>query len=382
MLTVLSQRFCRNITLIAGLLIGSTGAQAQTASSPAPRYPIEDFFTTTSYAGASFSADGNRLLVSSNETGVWNLYQIPVAGGSPRALSSSTTDAVRGIGFFPDDDRVLFTQDQGGNELAHIYVRETSGTTRDLTPGDKHRAQFAGWSRDGKSFYVASNERDQRYFDLYEYAVDGYTRTLFYRNDEGFFPGAVSPDRRYIALIKAITTNDSDVYLHDRTTGTTVNLTPHSGQVSNGPAGFSADGKTLYLTTDEGHEFVYLVAHDLAAGTRTTLLKPDWDVMGAGASRGGRHLVVSINNDARTELHVYELPSMRRIRLPEIPGANVAGVSFSDDDSRMAFYASASRAPNDLYVMDVGASAPRRLTRSLNPRLKAEHLVDGRVARF
>jgi hypothetical protein len=31
---------------------------------------------------------------------------------------------VRGIGFFPNDDRVLYTQDRGGNELAHIYVRE------------------------------------------------------------------------------------------------------------------------------------------------------------------------------------------------------------------------------------------------------------------
>jgi len=382
----LPARVLRTLALTVVAIVAPTVlllAQGATPARPAvPRYPIEEFFHTTAYGGASFSADGRRLLVSSNATGVWNLYEIPVAGGEPRPLSASTTDAVRGIGFFPADDRVLYTKDQGGNELAHIYVREPDGGVRDLTPGDKHRAQFAGWSRDGKWFYVATNERDQRFFDLYEYAVDGYARTVFYKNEEGYFPGAVSPDRRYLALGKAITTNNSDVYLHDRTTGETKNLTPHTGAVSNGAAGFSADGKVLYLTTDAGHEFVYLLKHDLATARRDTIVRPNWDVMGAGVSRGGDHLVVWINNDARTELHVYQLPSMRRVTLPEVPGADLTGVTFSADDRQMAFYANASRAPNDLYVMAVGASTPRRLTQSLSPRLKPEHLVDGKVARF
>ena len=358
------------------------GAQGARAARAVPRYPVEDFFTTTAYGGASFSADGRRLLVSSNQTGVWNLYEIPVAGGAPRALSSSTTDAVRAIGFFPDDDRVLFNQDRGGNELNHIYVRERDGSVKDLTPGEKLRAQFAGWARDGKSFFVTTNERDQRYFDLYEYAVDGYARAMLYKNEQGFSPGAVSPDRRYIALSKAITTNDADVYLHDRTTGETRNLTAHAGQVSNNPGGFSPDGKSLYLTSNAGREFAYLLRHDLATGRRDTIAKPDWDVSGGGVSRGGRHLVVSINNDARTEVQVFELPSMRRVPLPDVPGANLQGVAFSKDDRQIAFYASASRVPNDLYVMSVGDRAPRRLTKSLNPKIDPAHLVDGKVARF
>jgi dipeptidyl aminopeptidase/acylaminoacyl peptidase len=368
----------RALVALAFLSWPSTSGHAQAI----PRYPVEDFFHTTAYAGASFSADGRRLLVSSNRTGVWNLYEIAVTGGEPRPLSSSTTNAVRAIGYFPSDDRVLFAQDEGGNELTHIYVRERDGSVKDLTPGEKLRAQFAGWARDGRSFYVLTNERDQRFFDLYEYAVDGYARTMFYRNEAGYFPGAVSPDRRYVALGKAITTNDADVYLHDRTTGETRNLTAHTGQVSSNAGGFSLDGKFLYLTTDQGSEFAHLVKVDLASGDREEVAKPSWDVMGGGISRGGNHLVVSINNDARTELHVYQMPSMRRVVLPDIPGANITGVVFSKDDRQIAFYASASRAPSDLYVMTTGAGAPTRLTTSLNPKLNPAHLVDGKVARF
>lgn len=367
---------------VACVVLPAAAAGQQAAPGAVPRYPIEDFFHTTAYAGASFSADGTRLLVSSNQTGVWNIYEIPVAGGEPKALSSSTTDAVRGIGFFPADDRVLFGRDQGGNELTHIYVRERDGTTKDLTPGEGHRAQFAGWARDGRSFFVQTNERDRRFFDVYEYAVDGYARTMLYRNDEGFVPFAVSPDRRYVGLVKSITNNDSDVYLHDRTTGATKNLTAHTGRVSNGVEDFSPDGASLYLTTDEGREFAYLVRLELATGRREVVAQPAWDVMGAGISRGGRHLTLSINNDARTEIQVFELPGMRRVALPEVPGANLTGVAFSRDDGQIAFYASASRQPSDLYTMRIGDAAPRRLTRSLNPKLAAEHLVDGKVARF
>ncbi|HET9275393.1 MAG TPA: S9 family peptidase [Gemmatimonadales bacterium] len=367
---------------VALVVLPAAAAGQQAAPGAVPRYPIEDFFHTTAYAGASFSADGTRLLVSSNQTGVWNIYEISVAGGEPKALSSSTTDAVRGIGFFPADDRVLFGRDQGGNELTHIYVRERDGTTKDLTPGEGHRAQFAGWARDGRSFFVQANERDRRFFDVYEYAVDGYARTMLYRNDQGFVPLAVSPDRRYVGLVKSITNNDSDVYLHDRTTGATKNLTAHTGRVSNGVEDFSADGASLYLTTDEGREFAYLVRLELATGRREVVAQPAWDVMGAGISRGGRHLTLSINNDARTEIQVFELPGMRRVALPEVPGANLTGVAFSSDDGQIAFYASASRQPSDLYTMRIGDAAPRRLTRSLNPKLAAEHLVDGKVARF
>ena len=370
----------RFVALVSITLAARAGAQ--TSAGSVPRYPIEDFFNTTAYSGASFSPDGTRLLVSSNATGVWNVYEIPVSGGVPRALSSSTTDAVRALGFFPADDRVLFSKDQGGNELAHIYVRERDGSTRDLTPGDGHLAQFGGFAPDGKSFFVSTNERDRRFFDVYEYSTADYARTMLYRNDGGYFPSAISPDRRYVALAKVATTNDADVWLHDRTTGETRNLTAHTGQVSNGAADFSPDGTALYLTSDQGHEFAYLLRHDLATGRRDTVAKPSWDVTGASVSRGRRHLVVSINNDARTEVRVYELPSMRRVALPEVPGANITGVAFSRDDRQLAFYASASRAPNDLYAVATGAREAKRLTSSLNPKLDARHLVDGRVARF
>ncbi|HEY0780311.1 MAG TPA: S9 family peptidase [Gemmatirosa sp.] len=352
------------------------------------RYPVEDFFATVAWYDASFSRDGRRVLVSGNPTGVFNVHAIAVDGGEPEALTASTTDATYAVCYFRTDDRVLFTADRGGDERHHLYVRELDGRVHDLTPGDALKAGFAGWSRTGDRFFVTTNERDARAFDVYAYeatgsAVDGYARTLLYRNDGAFRPAAVSPDGRFVALERSVGVSDADVYLYDGATGRTEHLTPHAGVVAHGVAGFDADGSGLYLTTDEASEFTHLDRIDLATRARTTVFAPPWDVLFAAVSPDGAHLAVGVNADARTELHLFALPSMRSVPAPAVPEASVTRVVFSDDGRLVAFYANASRAPGDLYVAAVATDAPpRRLTRSLDPRIDPADLVDGEVSRF
>ena len=121
------------------------GSAADSVFTPR-QYSVADFYRNTSYFGASFSPKADRILVSSNASGVYNAYAIPTAGGAPEALTKSADDAVFAVSWFPSDDRVLYSSDRGGNELDHLYVRLPDGSTKDLTPGEKHKAQFAEWS--------------------------------------------------------------------------------------------------------------------------------------------------------------------------------------------------------------------------------------------
>ena len=84
---------------------------------------------TTAVSGASFSADEKRVLFSSNQTR--HLQRLLGAGGRRRRRRrsrTSTGDSTYAVSFFPADDRLLYTRDQGGNELNHLYVRETTAT--------------------------------------------------------------------------------------------------------------------------------------------------------------------------------------------------------------------------------------------------------------
>jgi len=162
---------------VAALTLGEEGSAASQVASTFETYSAEAFFQTTSYSlasgtGYAFSSDGSKVLASSDASGVFNAIALD-ADGTVTELTGSETDAHFAVSFFPSDDRVLVSADQGGNELDHIYVREIDGTLRDLTEGDKVKANFGGWQADGEIFYVWSNARDPAAFDLYAYKNPG-----------------------------------------------------------------------------------------------------------------------------------------------------------------------------------------------------------------
>jgi len=348
------------------------------------QYTIDQFLANTVYGGSSFSPDSRKILVGSNQTGVFNVFAFPVDGGKPVQLTDSKVNAIQALGYFPKDERFLYTSDQGGNEKNHIYVQSPDGKVKDLTPGDNLKAQFIDWSMDNKSFFFATNERDQSLFDVYEMMVDGYERKLLYTNEGGYLPGAVSPDRRYVTLFKTQTSTDSDIYLHDRTANKTTLLTPDdpaNTEVSNSPQDFSPDSASLYYTTDKGSEFSYLVRYDLAKGERTEVLRTNWDVVGGGFSRNGRWFTIAVNNDGKTELRVFEAAGMKPVELPTLPGADITGVNFSPDSTLMSFYAEAA-GPRDLYVRELKTGKVRQITHALNSAIDPKDLVEAKVVRF
>ncbi len=356
--------------------------QPTTDSAFAPaQYSVADLYRNTEYSGASFSPSADRILVSSNRSGVYNAYAVPTAGGEPQSLTSSTDNAIFAVSFFPADDRILYSSDKGGNELDHLYVRTPDGKTKDLTPGTKLKAQFAGWSGDDRSFFVQTNERDERFFDLYEYATDGYTRKLLYRNTEGFTIGPVSKDKRYIALVRPRTTNDSDIFLHDRQSKATTHITKHTGDISYAPQDFAPDGSKLLITSDSGREFAALQAHDIATGRRSTVYELPWDILGAAYSKAGEYLVVYVNEESRPDARLFDAATMQPVTLPGMPSGLVRGIEGSRDESTMAFYASDGSVPDDLWAGPVG-QAPKRLTSALNPQIRREDLVVPKVVRF
>jgi dipeptidyl aminopeptidase/acylaminoacyl peptidase len=345
-----------------------------------PRYSIQEFLGTTTYGGGAFSPDNEKILVSSDQTGVFNAYAIPVDGGEPVQLTHSSEAPIRAVSYFPNDERFLYQGGPGGN--VHLYVWELDGTSVDLTPGVGHQAAFHSWSKDRRYFYVATNERDAQAMDLYEYSAADYGRELIFENRGGYGTMIVSPDRRYIALSKTVSNADSDVYVYDRESEVAGLITPEEGDVYCVPQDFSPDGSLLYYTTNLDNEFTYVERYDLRMFQPAVVIQTDWDVVYARFSNTGRYFMYAINNDGRQELRLFDGATSEPVRLPTVPDAQISWVGFSDDDSRMHFYATGSRIPRDLYVYDLDGSEPRRLTRSLNANIDADQLVEGEVVRF
>lgn len=389
-------RLLHNVVRVSALAVCmATAFSAAHAAAPAPtakatkpaqkqhkRYTIEQFMATTSVSGASFSRDEKQILFSSNASGIFNAYVLPVGGGTPRALTNSTTDSTYAVGFFYNDDRILFTRDQGGNEQNHLFVRELDGSERDLTPGAKLKAGFAGWQPDGNAFYVVTNERDPKYFDLYKYDARTYARSMVYQNETGQTVSAISRDGRWLALGKPNTTADSDIYLYNVETREIKHISPHQGTASYSAQDFDPESKRLLFTTNDGGEFTRVRAYDLATGAVTEVDKADWDILGTGYSRNGRHRISYVNEDGSIRLRVLDAAGGKPVALPKTSGGEIRGAVFSPSASLMAFYVNGDRSPNNLYVHDFRTKKTTQLTRSLSPEIDPNDLVEAEVVRF
>lgn len=346
------------------------------------KYTIEQFMNTTSIFGSSFSSDESQILFTSDESGIFNAYSIPVNGGNPTQITHSDSISTYATSYFPNDDRILLMRDNDGNEIYHIYLLNEDGSTQDLTPFENARAVFYGWSFDKNSFFYGSNKRNPSFMDIYEMDIELFESELFYQNDEGYSLGDISDDKRFIAFSKTITNNNSDMYLYNLETKEMEHLTLHEGDINYSPASFSTDSKTLYYLTDENSEFTYLKKYDIDSNVHETIAEADWDIMYAYFSETGKYRVMGINNDAKTEIQIFDFEKNKQVKLPELPNANITSVNISDSEKLMAFYVNGSRSPNNLYVYDFDTKKYEKLTDSINPEIDKSDLVDGTVIRF
>ena len=375
----------RCISLLALMLVitASAAVAQQKKTQPVKEYTIEQFMNTVRISGSSFSADEKSILFHTNKTGIFNVYSVPVSGGTAAQLTNSTKESTYAVSYFPKDTRFLYRYDRGGNENEHLFLRELDGTERDLTPGDKVKANFLGWSHDRKTFFYSTNERDARYFDIFEMPIDTFKPTLIYKDETGLDVSAISDDKKYIAFQKnGASTADSDILLYNTATKEMKNITAHTGDVGNGAETFDVNSKYLYYLTDAGSEFKYVARYDLATGKSDVVEKTPWDVTYTYFSQNGKYRVTAINEDARTKIKIYDTATGKLVSLPQLPNADITGVNISPSEKLMAFYLNGDRSPSNLYVYDFVAKKATKLTDSLNPEINPVDLVDSQVIRY
>ncbi len=356
--------------------------QKASRSDKVKQYTIEQFYKTVNYTSASFHDDEKQIVLSENSTGIFNVYKMDLAAKSLSPVTKSEKESYFSLGFVPGTNDLLYTADQGGNENSHIYLLKSDGTTKDLTPGDKVKAGFDGWNKSRDAFYFSTNQRDPKTFDLYKMQKGSWEPTLIYKNDSALNTGDLSKDEKWLTLVKAITTDQSELYLAELASGKLTKISADTGVANYSPSGFDPDNSAFYYTTNDGNEFTYLVKYDLATGNRSKLLATNWDIEGMNISRNGKYRAVYLNEDGRMNCRLFDHMSGKEIKLPNVPDGSVRYVSFSPSEERMLLGVAGDRNPLNIWFYEPASNKLERLTRSLNPEIDPADLVDAEVVRF
>lgn len=346
------------------------------------QYTIDQFYKSTQVNGGAVSSDDSKLLVNSNESGIYNAYEIDIASGQKKALTNSTKESIFANDYVPGTTHFIYSADKGGDENDHLFLQKTDGTVKDLTPGEKEKANFWGWSRDNKFLYYTSNKRDPHFFDLYKMDTSTWTPILVYKNESGYDVNAISDDEQYMALVQPVTTSSSNLFLLNQQTKELKKINADSIESNNGPLQFSMDNKSLYYTTDEGSEYQYVVKYDVTSGNKEKFYSTNWDVMYLYTSFNEKYRVVGVNEDGRNKLYIFDHKTGAAIDFPKIENADIQAVNISRSENKMRLTIGDAKSPNNIYVYDFGTKELKKLTNTLAPDIDGNDLVSAEVVRY
>lgn len=343
-------------------------------------YTIEQFYENTRIAGGYFSPDEDKLLVSSDKSGIFNLFEIDISNAEMQQITNSKEDSYFAIDYVPNSENMLYSADKGGNEINHIYLLEENGNSRDLTPGENEKAQFAGWNKDKSGFYYISNKRNPQFFDLYEMDMQSLESEMIYKNEENLTVEDISHNGQLLALSKSITTSENKLFLYDLQTKEMTELSAEAAQYS--ASGFDKNDEHFYYITNAGREFKSLIEYNLKTKKSNNLFETNWDVMYSYLSENDRYRVIGINEDGKNSLIINNTQTGEKVDLPNMQNEDIVAVNISDSEELMRLTIGTAKAPNNLYVYDFSSGDLKKLTNTLNPEIDAEDLVSAEVIRY
>ncbi len=366
--------------LLAVMSCKENGTTPKKASREIKQYTISQFMDNEAVGGGSFSKDNSKLLISSNRSGIYNVYTVPAKGGDITAITKSDSTSISAVAYFPKDDRMLLSADGNGDEIDHLFVRELEGEVKDITPYKGARSSFYGWSENEEYLYFGSNKRNPKYFDVYKMSLNDYSSKMIYQDDTGLSLSGISDDEKYYALTKSLNTNDSDLFLFNNDTKEKIKV--NDKQSGNSAQAFSKDNSTFYYTTDDNSEFSYLMSYDIKTGEKKKLYQKSWDISGMRLTSKGKYMVIYINDDGKNVIDILDTKTMKPIELPDFGNKSITSVRFSNDESWMRMYVGGSNSPSDLYSYDLNTKEKYRLTNVLNDEINPDDLVTAKVVRY
>jgi dipeptidyl aminopeptidase/acylaminoacyl peptidase len=328
-----------------------------------------------------------EMLITTRFGETWQVHEVAMPKGDRRQLTFFKDNVRSGVHWRPNGDSFLFLKDSGGDENFQLFRFDARGSGATLLTDGRSRNTNDLHSHTGGLIAWASNRRNGNDMDLWVARADEPKsgKLLVEFQGGGFAPIDFSHDDKTILVLEEVSANESYLWTVDAATGAKTLLTPKGGaeKVSYSGGLFSNDGKSLYVTTDEGSEFQRLAHMDLATKKKTFLTSSiPWDVDELDLSDDGKTIAFVTNEDGASVLRLLDTASGKERPRPEVPLGVISGVRFHKNSKDLGFTLSAHNTSSDAYSLDVTTGALTRWTYSETGGLNAEGFAKPELIRW
>ncbi|HTO77995.1 MAG TPA: S9 family peptidase [Thermoanaerobaculia bacterium] len=262
---------------VLGLVVAAAAFAALPAALSAdlpPVIPRDVLFGNPERSQPRLSPDGQRLAwLAPDKKNVLQVWVKTVGKDDDKMVTADKKRGIRQYLWAEDSKTILYLQDNDGDENFHLYgVDLASGNVRDYTPFQGIRADIVDVHPDfPDQVLVQMNLRDRQVMDVHRLNLTTGALVPDTQN-----PGDVigwGTDAKFQVRAAQISTADGGTEVRIRDDA----KSPWKTLVRVGPdeilnfEGFSADGKTAYLTSSIGSDTARLVSRDIATGAEKVL---------------------------------------------------------------------------------------------------------------
>ena len=340
---------------------------------------IETLMSNNRSSGGYFSKDADKLIYSSDKSGIFNIYEVDLSANEETQLTDSKEESFFVRGYSPNTGEVIYSADKGGNENSHIYlIRE--GKSIDITPGENTKASFVGWTKDELGMYFISNSRDPRFFDLYKIDIVTLNSEMVFKNDSGYNLNSISNNDNYLVLSLNLSRSKQKLFLYDLKSNQQVEISNQAANFSG--QNFDKNDENYFYTTNYDSEFYYLMSYNLKNGERSIEYKTNWDVAFSYLSKNNSYRVIAVNEDAQNKLTIKNMSDQSDLNLIGFENMNINSVGFSEDEKFLRVSAGSPNSPGDIYTYELSTNKLNKITSNLNSNVNPDDLVNAEVIRY
>src|SRR5258705_4443828 len=375
-----SMNLLKILVAAAALALSSPGALA----APAKELPLRDFFRNPEQAAHQISPNGRYISWLAPHERRLNVFVRSYDGGDATRV---TSDPARDIaGYFWKGDRILFAKDFGGDENFHIVsVDLKGGDLKDLTPGEKVRANIVdGLYDDDTSIIVSHNRRDPKVFDVFRVNVASGEEKLVAQNPGNSGGWGTDQDGKLRIAVSTDGVNQSLLYREKEGDAfKPIVTTNFREQVT--PLFFTFDNKRMYVASNRGRDKTAIFLFDPVTARESEMLfeHPEVDVAGLNYSRKRKVLTSITWTTWKLDRKFLDKESEARFNdvQSKLPGYEVAFTSTNRAEDRFVVASSNDKTRGKRYLYDAKTGKLDFLS-DISPWLPEGELADMKPVKY
>lgn len=340
--------------------------------------PLEDFFRKPERIAVRLSPSGNFLAYLQPHERRMNVFVKNLSSGEVRQVTSERKRDIPGF-IWVNDDRLVYVQDQAGNENFRLFAVGRDGSSPiDLTPFEGVKCGIIDDLEDiNEEILFQMNRRNPEIFDVYRLNVNTGEMKMIAENP-GNIQGWITDHEGNLRLATTSDGINTSILFRDRESDPWRTVATYNFKESAAPISFTFDNRAVHVTSNVGRDKSALFEYDLETGREKELIfeHPDVDVSGLLTSKKRKVVTGAVYETDRKGYRFFD-EERKRIQDyldKQLPQYENSLVSYSRDETRYVVYSGSDRTRGNYWLLDTGKMEMKKLF-DLSPWLREEEMA-------